>query len=484
MSGLGLADLFDLESLVLKEKGESEEARRSRYRDRGRLLDQGIPPEDAGALLQSLIPRDLSSPTPGTRFEAALGWFHSFLALSGLLCGAVISLGLLHYTGDHPVNVLNVLAALVGVQLVLLLLLVIALIPRNRKRVPGLVQEFLLRGLQRFMTRVMPGSDPHLLKDLVRRLDAHMGLTRWLLVRAAQIFGVSFNLAALAGCLYRIVFSDVAFGWSTTLHFNATTFHGIAEALSSPWAWIFPHEVPSQQMVELTQYSHLEGKYLLRAAGDRSLNPWIVGGWWPFLILSIGTYGLLPRLIVLALSGLRIRRILRETPGRNEEFRRMAEWMKLPVVSTRADSPISSPTAAPEGRSGPDPELPPPGASCDILLDGSLDPGRDFLDRLVQDRFGWTISDVLAPKDLDRIQGTPDRPLLAVFSAWEEPTKGRQRLLRGLPKNRLIVIGLLNPSANGSQDPRLERIRERWKRQLQRDLGDLRLRVESLERRP
>jgi hypothetical protein len=162
----------------------------------------------------------------------------------------------------------------------------------------------------------------------------------------------------------------------------------------------------------------------------------------------------------------------------------MAEWMKLPVVSTRADSPLSSPPAAPEGRSGPDPELPPPGASCDILLDGSFDPGRDCLDRLVQDRFGWTISDVLAPKDLDRIQGTPDRPLLAVFSAWEEPTKGRQRLLRGLPKSRLIVIGLLNPSANGSQDPRLEKIRERWKRHLQRDLGDLRLRVESLERRP
>src|SRR6185503_19451763 len=111
--------------------------------------------------------------------------------------------------------------------------------------------------------------------------------------------------------------------WSTTLHFDASAFHAVARTLAAPWAWLFPHAVPSLSLVEMTQYSHLEGKYLWRSAGERSIHPGLVGGWWPFVLLSIGTYGLLPRLLMLSISSIRVRKILDETPSRNEEFRRL-----------------------------------------------------------------------------------------------------------------------------------------------------------------
>jgi hypothetical protein len=63
-----------------------------------------------------------------------------------------------------------------------------------------------------------------------------------------------------------------------------------------------------------------------------------------------------------------------------------------------------------------------------------------------------------------------------VLSAWEEPTKGNQRRFQGVPAERLVILGLFHPSANGTDDPRLARIRDRWKRQLQ----GLRCRVEAL----
>ncbi|MBI3855615.1 MAG: DUF2868 domain-containing protein [Planctomycetes bacterium] len=464
MSGLGLAELFDLESLVLKEEAEAQEVRRTRYRTLGRrALDQGRPADDPAALLKTLVRSD-GSPTPGSRFEAGLIGFQRLLALAGLISGGAVSLGLLHYAGDHPVNVLNVLAGLVGVQIVLLLLLLIALVPRERRTTPGPFQELLLRGLR----RLLPESDRDLLKTLSGRLDAHQGLIRWLLVRSAQIFGVAFNLAAIAGCLYRVAFSDVAFGWSTTLRFDAASFRGLAETLSVPWAWLFPRGVPTQQLVESTQYSHLEGKYLLSAAGARSVDPSVVGGWWPFLLLSIGSYGLLPRLIVLAFSGLRVRRILRETPMRNEEFRRLVDWMKLPVVTTLAEGSAPAPPLPAGAGSDPEPELPPPGSSCELLLDGAPPLRREDLDRMIRDRFGWTVSP------------TPDGPLLVLISAWEEPTKGNQRRFQNLPRGRLVVVGLLNPSPGGANDPRLPRIRDRWKRHLQTARRDLRLRVEAL----
>jgi len=392
MSGLGLADLFDLEIRVLEERRENEEARRTRYRNLGRrVLEQGAKADEPASLLRGMLRLEPERRTAGAKFETALGAFQSLLAIAGILLGASLSLGLLHYSGEHPVNVLNVLAALVGTQLILLLFLLLALIPRRRSH------GFLRALLRKLVSRAMHDAAPERLRVLEERLDAHRGLLRWLLVRAAQTFGVAFNLAALAGCLYRVVFSDVAFGWSTTLHFNAATFHAVAKALSAPWAWLFPHAVPSLDLVEMTQYSHLEGKYLLRHAGERSMHPSIVGGWWPFLLLSIGTYGLLPRLLVLSVSALRVRRILEETPLRNEEFRRLADWMRLPVLTTSASEAAPPEAAPPAGAADAEPPLPPPGTSCDVVLDGSPALSREALDRLVRERFGWTVSGVLAP---------------------------------------------------------------------------------------
>lgn len=463
MSGLGLAELFDLESLLLKEKAESEEVRRTRYRNLGRrLVDQGAKADDPAALLQAFLRLDPATPSPGERVEAALGWFHSLVGLAGALLGGALALGLLHSGSPHPVNVLNVLAGLVGVQIVLLLLLLIAVIPRGRRRAPGLVQELLLRVFQRLLGKLMPQSDPELLRNVLARLDAHSGLTRWLLVRAAQIFGVAFNLAALSGCLCRILFTDVAFGWSTTLHVDAAELRRLLQSLAAPWSWFLPQGVPSLQMVEMTQYSHLEGKYLLRAAGERSVNPMILGGWWRFLFLAVTTYGFLPRLVVLTIAEVRVRRILRDTPARNEEYRKLVDWMRLPVVTTSSDETPMSPPVLSGAAPGELPALPPPGASCELRTDGSLGIPRERLDRMVKDRFGWTVSEQSA-----------DGPLLVLVSAWEEPTKGNQRRFQGLPAGRLVIVALVNPSPDGAADPRLERIRERWRR-------ELRLRVEAL----
>jgi hypothetical protein len=457
MSGLGLADLFDLEVRTLEEKGENEEIRRSRYRNLGRrVLDQGVRPEDSGGLLTGMLRLDPQAPTPGDRFAAALVWFQTLLAVAGVLCGASLSLGLLQVGGPHPVNILNVLAVLVGTQLVLLLLLAVALFPRQRGRVPGPVQGFLRMVLRKIAARL--GADR--LAGLEERLDSHRGLLRWLLIRATQLFGVCFNVAAIAACFYRITFSDVAFAWSTTLQLDASMVRRIAEALASPWAWAFPEAVPTPSIVEGTQYSHLTGKYLL--AGARPMNPWVVGGWWPFLLLSLATYGFLPRLLLFVVSSIRVRSILNGTPDRNEEFRRLADWMRLPVVTTKADSSTVLPPTVPTGSSGDEPALPPAGTTCELMLDGAPKVGRDVVERRIKDRFGWTAA--------------TGGPLVVVLSAWEEPTKGNQRLFQNLPADRLVVVGLLNPSTNG--DPRLDKIRDRWKRHLRG--RNLRLRVESL----
>jgi hypothetical protein len=240
----------------------------------------------------------------------------------------------------------------------------------------------------------------------------------------------------------------------------------MARILATPWGWMSSSFVPSLAVVEATQYSHLEGRYVLHGAGDRSVAASLTGAWWSFVLLAIAAYGFLPRLLVLAASTLRVRRILAETPRLNVDLARLCDWLREPVVTTRPEGPEPVPASAAAAAPAAEPALPPSGSSCE-LLDGAP-PGAEQALRV---RFGWTV----APG--------AGGPLVAVLSAWEEPTKGAVRRLvelRDRLADRLLVVVLYAPSPGGADAARRDRIRDRWKRDLPRALDGLRVRVEAL----
>ncbi len=456
MTRLSLGDLVDLEARLLEEQGESEEIRRSRYRQLGlRLAEKQPLPEDPGALLRGLLRLDPRPTPPGPRFESGLRLLHSAIAILGLLLGGALSLALMHDSGRHPVNVLTVLAALVGTQLLLLLLLIVALIPRRDARASGPVQHLLRSGLTWILTRAGAAERMTAIQD---RLDAHRGLLRWTLVRAAQVFGIAFNVAALAGCLYRIAVTDIAFGWSTTLNLDANAVHRLADALSGPWSWLTSHGTPSLDLIRLTQYSHLEGKYIVHVSGDRSADFARLGGWWSFLVFAIAVYGFLPRLIAFAVAGFWVKSILAATPRSNEDYARLCDWMRQPIVTTRLEGPDPERLRPPAAGADPEAPLPPEGTACELLDGGSVE-------QLLRERYGWTFD-----------PGSTS-PLVAVVSAWEEPTKGQLRRFASV-RNRDLIVVLHDPS--GKDDARRANIRDRWKRDLPKALAGVRVRVETL----
>jgi hypothetical protein len=351
---------------------------------------------------------------------------------------------------------------LVGTQLLLLILLILALIPRGGSPSSGPVQHLLRAGFE-WLLRRAGGADR--MSAIESRLDAHRGLLKWILVRSAQIFGVAFNVSAFACMFFRFATFDVSFGWSSTLGLSAATVHRIARAMALPWSWGSSTAPPSLAIVQATEYSHLEEKYLSHGSGERSLTG-LVGAWWSFLLCALLTYGLFPRLLALAISSFRLNRILAQTPRDNVEFARLCEWMRSPLVGTRPEGPEPAAHAVAAGPSTSEPALPLPGTSCE-LLDGAPAGAEQAL----RNRFGWTVAT------------GPDGPLVAIVSAWEEPTKGHLRKLgelRGKLTSRILILGLLDSSPNGASDARRERIRDRWKRDLPRALDGVRVRVVSL----
>lgn len=155
----------------------------------------------------------------GQRVSAALRVATLGLVIVGLGLGWLTAAGVFYYDGSHPVNIINFMAVLVGLQLLLLLFTALTILPDKIMRyLPGiqsLRETFSLFSpgrLSQLFSRFLPGRYRIALLSFWGNANRHRALfgrvEKWLILRSGQVFGVAFNLGALAGCLYLVVFSD------------------------------------------------------------------------------------------------------------------------------------------------------------------------------------------------------------------------------------------------------------------------------------
>jgi hypothetical protein len=179
-----------------------------------------------------------------------------------------------------------------------------------------------------------------------------MGERLYARVRRAQLFvwsqilGLAFAAGALAATLAFVVFTDLAFGWSTTLDVDASLVHRMAATLAGPWQWLWPGAVPSLDLVETTRYFRIAP---LNDSEVHFIDPIRFGGWWPFLVMALAVYALVPRCLALGFGwlwlGRECGRALAETPGVD----RLLERLTTPTVETRAEEAEGGVGHAPRG---------------------------------------------------------------------------------------------------------------------------------------
>ena len=294
-----------------------------RQRDRALGRELAARADDATARVAAwLDARRAPGPTAGERALAAQGVLRTLLAGAGAVLGAATAFAVFRYDGARPVNVMHVLAVFVALQFALLAGTALLALPDAwRRRVPGLAA---LQDVLRLASpgRWLPALRGVLLPAQRDALDRAIGLARrhqrlygdaqkWALLVASQIFAVSFHAAALAIGVLLVVFSDLAFGWSTTLTSEAHRVYRVVTWLAAPWARSLPDAVPPFALVEQTQYFRGAGGFT--GAAPRS------AAWWPFLLACMACYGLAPRLALLALASWRqraaLRRVFAALPG-------------------------------------------------------------------------------------------------------------------------------------------------------------------------
>jgi hypothetical protein len=486
-----LVYLIDLAVQQRRDAGSDEAELRRRDRAIGlRLRD--FPPRSVQQVAAWLDEAGQGT-LPGRRVLAVQRVTNWVLVALGLALGWGAGQVLLQYDGRQPINVVAALSVLVGLQLLLVLFLILALLPRGAwLRLPGAgaLQDgailFSPGQLRRLARRFLPQEYRQAAEHLLAAGSAHRRLfarvEKWALVVSAQGFAVAFNVGALAACGALIAFTDLAFSWSTTLHLEAAQLHRITQTLAAPWAWLFPQAEPSLALIEATRYFRFKEGLLTPGVGT---DPARLGGWWPFLVACIAFYGLGPRVVLLTLARHRYARAVhdafRHTPGLPDVLDRLnSELVETRAVQPETDGSLVEAGFAPQGDASPAPT----GRPCYVVSWAQPELGIDKAAALARRHSGWSAVGVVHAggtnslasdrEAIERIRTgstSPQDPVLLLVKAWEPATLEvldfLQELRHALGIGRTIAVMPLGRDDGGALgSPRPAELQQ-WRQRIQ-----------------
>ncbi len=503
------AELLDLEYFLHAGEGQNPDALRARNRQDGQVASAaGVALDDRRPALRWWVDRRRAEwggrvDTPGQFLAAALNQAGRLLAAAGGLLGVGAVAALLRHEVAHPVvNVAWFFLALIVPQLLLLGLLAGCLVwhPRRAEYRPrglghvvlALWEKIACWAWPRMVAHFPPerrGQAGEMLAVLRRQSQLYGGVHRWSLLRRVQAFGLGFNTGALLTLLAYVVFTDLGFGWQTTLDPDPGQVHRLVRFVASPWSWWLGEGRGYPGLAAI------QGSRIIQQGGAAGPAEHL-RAWWSFLFLCVATYGLLPRLAAWTLCWHWTRRELNALDFQDAAADTTWRQMREPLLEVGGESP-----ARPAGATSPPPPSPPAGpadpavAGTALVLWVPVDlqewaaDGAGPLPRLVSAQGGCPAAAVQTygqspRRDAEALAALPPgRPGAIVMEGWRPPVTESLTLLRDFrrhlgDKQPLTLWLTGQPAADGFR-PLSEPDRELWRSQL-RQLGDPWLRVEIL----
>ena len=391
--------------------------------------------------------------------EQGMAWGGALITVLGMILGGSATLGLFYFDGSGRVNAISIIAILVLLPGLFLLPFVIAALPPSAlARIPGasafgalsrgLSPGRLAAGAMRLSPVGVRQAWEKVSGQALRHQSLFQGIHKWAILRWSQLFAVGFQVAALGAAFSLILFTDLAFGWSTTLTSgdpieDAATVHRLTSTLATPWAWAIESADPSIDLILESRFFRAAETTLTSRQAAR------LGAWWPFIIMTLLVYGLLPRGLTFMVARARLNAACRLTlsalPGLSSVLHRLHQAR----VQTTSDEPEERPTTAPQ----------PDGPPIDRFASGRIGITINWSDVPVtpdanEQTFGPLpvhVAGGSAPVDNDRqlaetiaAELPPDTGVALLVKAWEPPLMELVdflRLLRNaLPDRTPIMV--------------------------------------------
>lgn len=336
---------------------------------------------------------------------------------TGTLLGLLSMIGLLFYDGGQRINV-TVIIAFVAFQLLLAILTTVQSIAGWQP------WRAVLRRFQSYA-----------------KSEVSIKLQPVLMARSAQLGGLCFTLAGLATLMVMVVLQDLAFGWSTTLETDASTYHQIVSIMATPWAWLWPSALPDFSLVEATRF--------FRANTEQgNINPEQWGQWWPFIAMLWTTWAMLPRLMLYILANFVIKRKAKRLLANHPSMRALMYRMETPTLDTgnehndAADLPNTNTQLSLQ---------PLPDANIVLCWAGAGDPQLPAVlssDKSIIAKVGGRMSLNQDQQTIEQVakqlRAESSRRVLVITRAWEPPTGELEDFLAKAkelwPKNTHVIL--------------------------------------------
>jgi hypothetical protein len=495
-------DIIDLEYFCHRDSDADDDG--LHLRDRNIFLeDQDQPGGETASTPRNLIrlwiskrrQQDFPGPdrkSPGAIFGDAYLLARNLAIIKGLLVGLVAGFSFFTYTGTTPVNVFHFLLLFVVSQMALVGFLLLAWL--LHRLLPGLrlpsFYAVLFRGM---MAKMVAFFHKQWLRTVAAdqrvsvnqafgickaRSTVYGSLFYWPLFALSQLFAIGFNIGLLAATLIKILTSDLAFGWQSTLQFSAEAIHRAVMLVALPWSWFVPQASSYPSLAEI------EGSRIILKEGIYHLTTGNLIAWWPFLVFCLLFYGLFIRTTLFVIGKIMehssLKNLQLDTPACLALIRRM----QTPLVSTQAQPELEKTTPEEYPRLK---KLTVPQSAAHLLDQVALIPDdiydlcpEEEIAPLLQKR-GFSLAEVhrfMVSYDKDRQllqlltekEWKPGEGLFILMEGWMVPLVDFLSYLKELravlPKNTIINLGLVGKPNAASFAPLAPEDYTLWKKKI------------------
>ncbi|MFT5729449.1 MAG: hypothetical protein ACI8PB_003620 [Desulforhopalus sp.] len=348
-----LDQIIDLEYFLHEDSPSSPEELHLRDREIARTITgnestTNIPTQELlSGWIQTRLENEFkgeSNVSPGTLFSRSRSLASTLITFKGLIAGLFAGWAFFAYAGTTPINVLQFLLFFVFSQLFITGLLFAGLCAK--KLIPGLklpgTRFYLLYSLGKklfvFINRKWFENISGNKRESVRHAygiiksknQLYGSLFYWPIFSLAQLFGITFNIGLLTTTFTKIITSDLAFGWQSTLQLSNSAIEKMVHLLALPWGWLLPSGIGSPTLAEI------QGSHIILKDGIYHLTTGDLVAWWPFLLLCLLFYGLLIRIVFYISGRFMENNSLAALDCNTPQCTALLRRMTTPVVSTQA----------------------------------------------------------------------------------------------------------------------------------------------------
>ena len=231
-------------------------------------------------------------------------------------------------SGDGLVNVFAFFLVFVVIQFVFCLFSVWVIVRSVRDNPPTVLP---INPINYLFSKMVPD------KRFYRECQS---VIRILALRYGQEMGLIFTLGAILAFFVVLLLSGFGFVWGSTFGVTEGLVKVLADAVSAPWAGAVSSAMVSNDIIMASQFQQGVTQF-----GNTEIL--VTRQWWPFLIMSMSVYALLPRAILWWLTRIFYRRGMRLSLLASPGAERILSRMKTPHVTTEGESPVDREHLAP-----------------------------------------------------------------------------------------------------------------------------------------